>query len=64
MASAEKRSGSYSTRVSLTDPLTGERMQKRVTARTKRELDVKVADLKARWHSGTYLEPAREPLAG
>ena len=62
MVKAEKRSGSYSTRVSLTDPLTGERTQKRITARTKRELDAHVADLKARWNSGTYFEPSTEPF--
>ena len=63
MRNVEKRSGSYSVRVSLTDPATGERTQKRVTARTKRELDVKVTNLKAKWNSGTYLEPSREPLS-
>ncbi|WP_040666759.1 tyrosine-type recombinase/integrase, partial [Nitrolancea hollandica] len=62
MAQAEKRSGSYSTRVSLTDPLTGERTQKRVTARTKRELDTKVAQIKASWHAGSYIEPSNEPF--
>lgn len=62
MAQAEKRSGSYSTRVSLTDPLTGERIQKRVTARTKRELDAKVAQIKAAWHLGSYIEPSNEPF--
>lgn len=63
MVKAEKRNGSYSVRVSLTDPTTGERTQKRVSARTKRELDVKVSDLKAKWNSGTYLEPSRETVA-
>jgi hypothetical protein len=62
MAAAERRSGSYSVRVSLTDPLTGKRTQKRVTARTKRELDAKVAALKTAWHAGTYVEPNGQRL--
>lgn len=63
MVKTEKRSGSYSVRVSLTDADTGVRTQKRVTARTKRELDAKVAELKASWNSGTYIEPDETPLA-
>jgi integrase len=62
MVKAERRSGSYSVRVSLTDPATGKRRQKRVTARTKRELEAKVAQLKAAWHAGSYLEPSKEPF--
>jgi Phage integrase family len=62
MATAEKRSGNYSVRVSLTDPATGERIQKRVTARTKRELDAKVGELKTAWNKGTYIEPNTMPL--
>jgi len=64
MVKAEKRSGSYSVRVSLTDPDTGERTQKRVTARTKRELDVAVSDLKTTWRTGQYIAPATESLSG
>lgn len=59
----ERRSGSYSTRVSYVDPLTGRRRQKRVTAKTKRELEVKVAQLKAALASGSYAEPAKIPFA-
>ncbi len=60
---AERRSGSYSTRVSYIDPRTGKRRQKRVTAKTKRELEAKVAQLKAALASGGYTEPAKIPLA-
>ena len=63
MAKAQKRSGSYSVRVSLTDPTTGQRTQKRVTAATKRELDAKVTDLKSRWNSGTYFEPSTDSVS-
>lgn len=63
MAKADKRSGSYSVRVSLTDPLTGERIQKRVTAGTKRELDAKVSDLKAQWNRGDYFEASKITVA-
>ncbi|MDI3340538.1 MAG: site-specific integrase, partial [Sphaerobacter sp.] len=35
---------------------------KRVTARTKRELDAEVAKVKAAWATGTYLEPSKEPF--
>jgi integrase len=63
MVKAEKRSGSYSTRVSLTDPLIGERIQKRVTARTKRELDAKVSELKAQWNKGDYFEATKMTAA-
>lgn len=62
MATAEKRSGNYSTRVSLTNPDTGTRIQKRVTARTKRDLDAAVAQLKTAWNTGTYFEPNNTPL--
>lgn len=63
MATTEKRSGSYSVRVSLTDPLTGARIQKRVTARTKRELDAQVSELKAKWNRGDYIETSKTSLA-
>lgn len=63
MAKPQKRSGSYSVRVSLTDPDTGQRTQKRVTAATKRELDAAVADLKARWNSGNYFEPSTDSVS-
>ncbi len=59
----ERRSGSYSARISYTDPRTGKRRQKRVTAKTKRELDAKVAQLKAALASGSYTEPAKIPFA-
>ena len=59
----ERRSGSYSTRVSYVDPRTGRRRQKRVTAKTKRELDAKVAQLKAALASGSFAEPAKIPFA-
>jgi len=60
MVKAERRSGSYSIRLSLTDPAAGKRRQKRVTARTKRDPDAKVAQLKAAWLAGTYVEPSKE----
>lgn len=60
---SEKRSGSYTTRVSLTDPTTGKRIQKRVTARTKRELDAKVAEVKSRWNRGDVFEPSKAKLS-
>lgn len=63
MAKAKERGQAYSVRVSLTDPVTGQRTQKRVTARTKRELDVAVSKVKAEWSDGTYLEPSKERLA-
>ena len=52
MAKIDKRSGSYTTRVSLTNPDTGERIQPRVTARTKKELDARVTQLKAQHRKG------------
>lgn len=63
MAKPERRSGSYSTRVSYIDPLSGKRRQKRVTAKTKRELEAKVAQLKAALASGSYTEPAKVSFA-
>lgn len=63
MAKAEKRSGSYSVRVNLIDPNTGKYVQKRVTAPTKRELDVKVAALKTAWHTDSYMDASDTPLA-
>jgi integrase len=63
MATAEKRSGSYSTRVWVTDSLTGRRYQKRITARTKRALDTDVARVKAKSADGTYREPNETRLA-
>lgn len=58
MARIEKRNGSYTTRVSLTDPVTGKRVQPRVTAHTRRELDAAVANLRAQWNAGGWVEPA------
>src|ERR671932_271635 len=62
MAQAGKRSRSCSTRVSLDRSIDGERIQKRVTVRTKRELDAKVAQIKAAWNAGSYIELSNEPF--
>lgn len=62
MAKIEERAGSFTTRISLTDPLTGKRTQKRVTARTKTELRALVRDLENRNQRGQRINPERTPL--
>jgi hypothetical protein len=63
MVKPEKRSGSYSARVWVTDSVTGRRYQKRVTAPTKRALDTELARIKAKSADGKYSEPDTTPLA-
>lgn len=63
MARIEERSGSYTTRVSLTDPLTGLRVQKRVSARTKGELRALVRELENRNQQGRRINPERTSLS-
>ena len=62
MAKAEKRSDSLSMRVSYTDPKTGKRRQKRITARTARELKLEEATFLASIASGSYVEPSKLTL--
>lgn len=57
MAKVTKTETGYSIRLSLTDPLTGRRVQRRVTARTKRLLDAEVARIRNEWASGSWIEP-------
>lgn len=62
MAKIDERNGSYTTRASLTDPLTGKRTQKRVTARTKAELRAKVRELENRNEQGKRISPDKTRL--
>lgn len=62
MAKVEKRAGSYTTRVSVADPATGARVQRRLTARTKRELDVLVTQIRAKSQRGETITPNQTPL--
>jgi integrase len=52
----------YHTRLSLTDSLTGRRVQRRVSAPTKRKLDNEVARIRAEWNSGAWIEPDKTTL--
>jgi integrase len=63
MPKVEKTPKGYATRLSLTDPLTGRRVQKRISARTIRLLDAEVARVRAEWNSGTYIEPDRTTVS-
>lgn len=64
MAKVQRTAGDkWSIRLSLTDPLTGRRIQRRVSARTKRLLDAEVARIRAEWHSGSWIEPDKTLVA-
>lgn len=63
MAKVEQRNGMWTTRVSLTDPATGQRRQKRVTAATKRELRVLVADAESTHARGDTIDPTKVTVA-
>lgn len=63
MPTVTKTMTGYSIRLSLTDPLTGRRVQKRVSARTRRALDAEVAKIRTEWNSGSWIEPDKTTLA-
>jgi integrase len=56
MPQTSKRGASYTKRLSLTNPATGERIQPRVTASTKRELLQKEALIRAEFAAGGRLQ--------
>lgn len=58
-----KTEDGYETRLSLTDPLTGKRTQPRIHARTRRELDSKIAALRTRHDRGELTEPSGMTVA-
>lgn len=60
MAKITRRGDSYTTRISLTDPSTGQRIQPRITAKTKRDLVEREAQLRAQWANGGYVEPCEQ----
>ena len=62
MARIERRGENYTTRISLTDPLTGTRRQQRITARTKRGLEAEIARVRAEFQRGTWVEPGTTTL--
>lgn len=45
------------------DPLTGKRRQKRLSAPTRKELEAKVAETLHKVNTGTYIEASTQPLA-
>lgn len=63
VAKIDRTATGYSVRLSLTDPLTGRRLQKRISARTRRLLDAEVARVRAEWNSGAYIEPDKTTLS-
>lgn len=68
MAIFEKRKTktgyTWTTRIDVgVDPKTGKRRQKRVSARTRKELEAKVAELRHKVHTGAYVETSKRTLA-
>jgi integrase len=57
MPRIERRGDRWTARISLTDPDTGTRTQRRITARTKREVEDQILEIQADHRRGTYVEP-------
>lgn len=60
--SVEQRGPSVSTRISLTDPTTGQRIQRRITAPDIESLEAEVARVRAAHRAGERITPDRTPL--
>lgn len=63
MPKVERRGSEWTVRISLTDPTTGKRTQRRLSARTKGQLDVLIAEARSQFARGDYVEPNDTPLA-
>lgn len=63
MAKLEYRNGSWSSRVSLTDPATGKRRQERITGRTKTEVKNEIAELVSAHNKSEAVSPAKTTVA-
>lgn len=59
MAKVERRGDLYTTRVTLVDPLTGQKKQRRITGRSSREVERAAAKLLSDSEAGTYIDAGR-----